>query len=333
MPDPTAPALLEVEDLRVHYPIRSSVLRRTVGHVRAVDGVSFRIGAGETLALVGESGCGKTSTARALIGLERATAGTIRFDGRDLSLLSAAERRQLTRRVQYVFQDPYASLNPRLTVREILREGWLIHRDLVPRRDQADEVVRLLEQVGLTAAHADRYPHQFSGGQRQRIGIARALSMRPALIICDEPVSALDVSIQAQILNLLADLRAEMGLSYLFISHDLHVVRHVSDQVAVMYLGTVVEQGPTREVFESPTHPYTQALLSAAPDPFPWRQQGPEPIVLSGDLPSPADPPSGCPFRTRCWLARPECAEHRPPLVGERHQWACPVVSAPAVSR
>ncbi|QBI53019.1 ABC transporter ATP-binding protein [Streptomonospora litoralis] len=319
--------LLQVSDLRVRFPIRSSLLRRVTGHVEAVDGVTFSLASGRTLALVGESGCGKSSTARALIGLEHTASGRVLFRGRDITRVSAAERRRLTRRIQIVFQDPFASLNPRLTVRQILQEGWLIHRDLVPREQWDDEVVRLLELVGLNATHADRYPHQFSGGQRQRIGIARALSMRPEVIVCDEPVSALDVSIQAQILNLLDDLRAELGLTYLFISHDLHVVRHIADDIAVMYLGSIVEQGPSAQVFDDPRHPYTRALLSAAPSAYPWRSPDRHPIVLEGDQPSPADPPSGCRFRTRCFMARPECAEHRPGLEGgSEHVWACPFV-------
>lgn len=337
MPDlntgPRTP-LLDVQDLQVHYAVRSKVLRRTTGHVRAVDGVTFSLDAGQTLALVGESGCGKTSTARALVGLQRPTGGTVRFDGTDLGTITSRERRELSRQIQMIFQDPYASLNPSLTVEEIVSEGWKIHRDLVPPAQHRDEVVRHLESVGLNAAHLRRYPHQFSGGQRQRIGIARALAMRPRLIVCDEPVSALDVSIQAQLLNLLADLQRDLGLAYLFISHDLHVVRQVSQHIAIMYLGSVVEQGPADTVFAEPAHPYTRALLSAVPSPYPWRSEGPRPIMLTGEMPSPANPPSGCRFRTRCALAQPSCAEHRPALTGDgAHRWACPIVSVTPVTQ
>lgn len=290
---PNDDALLEVADLYVRFPIRSSILRRTTGNVEAVNGVSFTLRAGQTLALVGESGCGKTSTARALIGLERVSSGRVRFRGEDITHRSMAERRALAREVQIIFQDPFASLNPRLTVRQILQEGWRIHGDIIPRADWEDEIVRLLEQVGLSSAHVDRYPHQFSGGQRQRIGIARALSMRPELLVCDEPVSALDVSIQAQILNLLDDLRSTLGLTYLFISHDLHVVRHISDDIAVMYQGSIVEQGPKAEVFENPRHPYTQSLLAAAPSLYPWRSAGRTQIALNGERSSRIDQRSG----------------------------------------
>jgi oligopeptide/dipeptide ABC transporter ATP-binding protein len=324
VPAPEREPLLAIRDLGVTYPIRSSVLRRVTGHVRAVDGVTLSVQAGETLAVVGESGCGKSSLSRAVVGLTPISAGSIYFEGRDITALPAAARRRLSREIQIVFQDPYASLNPRLTVRQILEEGWLIHPDLVPRARRRDEVARLLELVGLDPSHADRYPHQFSGGQRQRIGIARALAMRPRLIVCDEPVSALDVSIQAQILNLLQDLQREFGLSYLLISHDLSVVRHAADQVAVMYLGSIVESGRCEEVFADPKHPYTRALLSAVPVAFPWRSERAGRMVLGGDLPSPANPPSGCRFRTRCWMAEQRCAEQRPTVVGEHgHEWAC----------
>jgi oligopeptide/dipeptide ABC transporter ATP-binding protein len=316
--------LLAVRDLGVRYPIRSSLLRRVIGHVQAVDGVSLKVQAGETVAVVGESGCGKSSLSRAVVGLTPVSAGSIHFEGADITALPAPARRRLSREIQIVFQDPYASLNPRLTVRQILEEGWLIHPDLVPKAKRRGEVARLLELVGLDPTHADRYPHQFSGGQRQRIGIARALAMKPRLIVCDEPVSALDVSIQAQILNLLQDLQRDFGLSYLLISHDLSVVRHAADRVAVMYLGSIVESGRCADVFADPKHPYTRALLSAVPVAFPWRSERAERMMLGGDLPSPANPPSGCRFRTRCWMAEQRCAEDRPALIGQDgHDWAC----------
>ncbi|NEE04308.1 ABC transporter ATP-binding protein [Phytoactinopolyspora halotolerans] len=310
----TASPLLSVRDLHTTFPVRSRLLRRTVAHVQAVSGVSFDLYPGETLGLVGESGSGKSTVARTILGLEKATAGTVTFDGRDLTSLSASEMRPVRRDVQMIFQDPYSSLNPRRTVEEIVREAWEIHPGVVPKSRWKDEARELLERVGLNPDHADRYPHQFSGGQRQRIGIARALALHPKLIICDEAVSALDVSIQAQVLNLLQDLQRDLGLTYLFIAHDLSVVRHVSTRVAVMYLGKIVEMAGRREIFEQPTHPYTQALLSAVPVPRPWDAPRRAEIVVAGDIPSPANPPSGCRFRTRCWKAQPRCADDEPAL-------------------
>ena len=310
--------LLSVRDLHTAFPIRSPLLRRRVGTVQAVAGVSFDLAPGRTLGLVGESGSGKSTLARTVIGLERATSGQVLFDGHDLTTAPPVTLRRLRRDIQMIFQDPYASLNPRRTVEQIISEAWEIHPDVLPRGRWAAEVRDLLERVGLDPSHAGRYPHQFSGGQRQRIGIARALALRPKLVICDEAVSALDVSVQAQVLNLLQDLQRDLGLAYLFIAHDLSVVRHISDEVAVMYLGTVVEHAPTRELFGRPTHPYTQALLSAVPHPRPWEQPQRQRILLHGDLPSPANPPSGCRFRTRCPKATEICAAETPALV-ERH--------------
>ncbi|MFT4029583.1 MAG: ABC transporter ATP-binding protein [Protaetiibacter sp.] len=331
-PAGTAPRepLLRVRELRTTFPIRSSVLRRKVGEIGAVDGVSFDIMPGQTYGLVGESGSGKSTVARTIIGLESPASGTIHFEGRDLSTVRGAALKSVRRDIQMIFQDPHASLNPRRTVVEIVTEGWQVQPGFGPRRRWRDDALELLERVGLNPDHADRYPHQFSGGQRQRVGIARALAMRPKLIICDEAVSALDVSIQAQVLNLLQDLQAEMGLSYLFIAHDLAVVRHISDQVGVMYLGKIVESGSYQQIFADPVHPYTQALLSAIPVTHPWREGGRDRIVLGGDIPSPADPPSGCRFRTRCWKARELCAESEPALIlrGHDHPDACHLTEA-----
>ena len=304
--------LLEVANLAKHYPVRRGLIRaRQVGAVRAVDGVGFTLRRGETLALVGESGCGKSTTARLLLRLIEPSAGTLHFDGADVTHASGANLRALRRRLQIVFQDPYASLNPRLTVGEAISEPMIVHGmgDASARRAR---VLELLGLVGLLPFHADRFPHEFSGGQRQRIGIARALAVRPDLLVLDEPVSALDVSIQAQVVNLLGDLQRRFGLAYLFIAHDLAVVKHVADRVAVMYLGRIVEIAPKRALFARPRHPYTRALLAAIPRPDPSRRGSVVP--LGGDLPSPLDPPSGCRFHTRCPFARELCRIADPPL-------------------
>ncbi len=318
-PEHNAAPLLEVSGLVKHFPIeRGVLLRRVTGHVKAVDGVSFTLGRGETLGIVGESGCGKSTLAKVLLRLEKPTAGTALLEGRDIFAMHGEELHRLRRNFQMVMQDPYTSLNPRMTVGDIIGEPFEIHPDVLPRRARPERVRELLDLVGLSPEHINRYPHQFSGGQRQRIGIARALALDPRVIVCDEPVSALDVSIQAQVINLLEQLQARLGLSYIFIAHDLSVVRHISDRVAVMYLGRIVETGTVREIYEHATHPYTQALLSAAPEPDPTAREHSRVIRLEGDVPSPADPPSGCRFRTRCWKAQPRCAEEEPPLVARR---------------
>jgi oligopeptide transport system ATP-binding protein len=295
--------LVEADDLAVHFPIYSGLLRREVGRVKAVDGATFAIRRGETLGLVGESGSGKSTTGRALIRLREPTGGSVRYDGRDMSQLSGPELRRLRRRVQIVFQDPYASLNPRMSIGSIIAEPITTHG--VARGSAVDRrVIELLEQVGLSPDHRARYPHEFSGGQRQRIGIARALAVEPEFIVCDEPISSLDVSIAAQVLNLLVELRERLGLTYLFIAHDLSSVKYISDRVAVMYLGRIVEIGRVVDVYSSPAHPYTVALLNAVPIPDPpaERQRRRHRLILRGDIPSPANPPSGCRFHTRCWL-------------------------------
>jgi len=306
--------LLEVHDLVMHFPIGGGMFSKPAGVVRAIDGVSFDIRKGETLGLVGESGCGKTTTGRCILQLERPTGGRIVFEGIDMVTLDAAELRAVRRRVQVIFQDPYSSLNPRMTVGQILEEPLKVHR-LVPDKGERELRVRdLLVQVGLLPQHAGRYPHQLSGGQRQRVGIARALAMEPALIVCDEPVSALDVSIQAQIINLLEELQARLGLTYLFIAHDLSVVRHISDRVAVMYLGKIVELADRKAIYDEPLHPYTRALLSAVPIPDPKIEAKRERTVLRGEVPSPLNPPSGCVFHPRCPIAVDRCSAEIPPL-------------------
>ncbi|OLB79831.1 MAG: peptide ABC transporter ATP-binding protein [Actinobacteria bacterium 13_2_20CM_2_71_6] len=327
--------LLRVEHLVKHFPLRRSWLGTGTGHgpgaVHAVDGVSFDLGYGETLGLVGESGCGKSTLARLLTRLEKPTSGRVYVQGRELFGLSTVELRRLRRDVQLVMQDPYTSLNPRMTVGDIVGEPFEIHPDVAPRGDRRRRVFELLERVGLRPEHATRYPHQFSGGQRQRVGIARALALRPKVVICDEPVSALDMTIRAQVVSLLADLQAEFGLSYLFIAHDLTVVRQLAHRVAVMYLGKIVETGTAAQIYERPTHPYTQALLSAAPVPDPELRGRRHVIRLTGDVPSPADPPSGCRFRTRCWKAQELCAVEEPALVPRTvpgHPSACHFPSA-----
>ena len=304
--------LLRVEGLRTWFPIRKGLLRRTVGHVRAVDGVDLEIGEGETLALVGESGCGKTTVGRSILRLEEPQEGRILYRGRDLRPLDRSEMRPLRRHLQIVFQDPMASLNPRLRVRDILAEGMHSFGIGDGAAEREDRVAELLRRVRLEPEAMWRYPHEFSGGQRQRIGIARALAVEPELIVCDEAVSALDVSIQAQILNLLGDLQEEMKLAYLFITHDLSVVRYLADEVAVMYLGQIVERGPTRELFENPAHPYTRGLLAAVPSVDPARRGERAPVL--GDVPSPSNPPPGCRFHTRCPEAMPRCSREVPPL-------------------
>ena len=306
--------ILQAEGLVKHYPIKGGVLRRTVGHVRAVDGVSFDLRKGETLGVVGESGCGKSTLGRMLMRLEEPTAGRLTFDGVDMYAQQGAAMRRLRRDIQIVFQDPYTSLNPRMTVGDIIGEPFDIHPDVVPKGGRRRRVQELLELVGLSPEHINRYPHQFSGGQRQRIGIARGVALNPKVLICDEPVSALDVSVQAQVVNLLERLQDELGLAYVFIAHDLSVVRHISDRVAVMYLGSIVEIGDEDQIYNRPTHPYTQALLSAVPVPDPTLRGVRKQIKLVGDVPSPANPPSGCRFHTRCFKAQDNCRTEVPLL-------------------
>ena len=320
--------ILEITDLKKHFPIKSGVLKRTTGHVYAVDGVSFSIGEGETLGLVGESGCGKSTTGRVLLRLLPATAGNVKFDGTDVMAASRTALQRLRRDMQIVFQDPYACLNPRRRVKDIIAEPLRIH-GIGTEAERKRRVFELLETVGLTVEHAERYPHEFSGGQRQRIGVARALALNPRLIICDEPVSALDVSIQAQMINLLEDLQRDLRLTYLFIAHDLSVVKHISNRVAVMYLGKIVEIADSSVLYVRPQHPYTEALLSAVPIPDPRTERERRRLILEGDVPSPANPPSGCVFHPRCPRMQPDpCTKAVPPLeaiddLGDGHRVAC----------
>ncbi|RBQ15506.1 peptide ABC transporter ATP-binding protein [Spongiactinospora rosea] len=323
----TGERVLEVRDLVKHFPLTQGIIfKRQIGQIKAVDGVSFDLHRGETLGVVGESGCGKSTLAKVLMALERPTSGSVKINGEDMAAARGGALKRMRRNVQMVMQDPYTSLNPRMTVGDIIGEPYEIHPDVAPKGDRRRKVQELLEVVGLNPDHINRYPHQFSGGQRQRIGIARGLALQPEIIICDEPVSALDVSIQAQVINLLERLQNEFNLAYIFIAHDLSVVRHISDRVAVMYLGKLVELGKDTEIYDKPAHPYTQALLSAVPVPDPEGREARERIILQGDPPSPANPPSGCRFRTRCWKAQEICAKEEPLLeirTGTAHESAC----------
>lgn len=319
--------ILTVDNLKMHFPIYRGVIRRRVGAVHAVDGISFQVKKGETLGLVGESGCGKSTTGRTILQLYKPTAGKVYFKDTELTSLKSEQMRLMRREMQMIFQDPYASLNPRLTVGEIIGEPMIIHK-MGQGKEIDERVEQLLTLVGLNPAFANRYPHEFSGGQRQRIGVARALCLQPSLIICDEPISALDVSIQAQVVNLLEDLQEQLNLTYLFIAHDLSMVRHISNRVAVMYLGIIVEMAARNELYAKPLHPYTQALLSAVPVPDPVLEEKRKRIILEGDVPSPINPPSGCRFRTRCPLAVQICSEQRPEFreVSSGHFVACHLV-------
>jgi len=320
--------LLKVDDLMMHFPIYRGVFQRQVGAVRAVDGVSFEVKRGETLGLVGESGCGKSTTGRTILQLYKPTGGQVHFEGKDLVNLKGEEMRHMRRKMQMIFQDPYASLNPRMTVGQLVGEPLQVH-NVATGAEINERVAHLLELVNLNPAFATRYPHEFSGGQRQRIGVARALALQPSFIICDEPISALDVSIQAQVVNLLEDLQEQFNLTYLFIAHDLSMVKHISDRVAVMYLGVFVEKASRDELYANPLHPYSQALLSAVPIPDPVADAKRRRTILEGDVPSPANPPSGCRFRTRCPIAEARCAESRPEFreVKPGHFVACHLVS------
>jgi len=331
---PERKVLLSVRDLKKHFPIMKGVFRRQVGAVRALDGVSFDIYRGETLGLVGESGSGKSTTGRVILQLEKATAGTVTFDGNELTSMSGEQVRKLRPRMQMVFQDPHASLNPRMTVASILGEPLKEHK-VARGAERQQRVESLLAQVGLDPSHANRYPHEFSGGQRQRIGVARAIALSPEFIVADEPIAALDVSIQAQVVNLLQSIQDELELTYLFISHDLSMVRHIADRVAVMYLGTLVEMAPVDELYSSPEHPYTQALHSAVPVPDPIVEASRERVILRGDIPSPANPPPGCVFNTRCpWAQDDVCTQVAPEWreIAPDHWVACHLVKERAVT-
>lgn len=319
-----ADVLLEVRNLKQYFPIRKGIIRRKVGEVKAVDDVSFGIHDGETLGLVGESGCGKSTTGRTILRLNDVTSGQILFRGRDITRLRASEMRHLRPEMQMIFQDPYSSLNPRMTVRNFISEP-LLAQTKTGREERYARVAELLDLVGMDRSCGDRYPHEFSGGQRQRVGIAAALALNPKLVICDEPVAALDVSIQAQVINLLKDLQSRLHLTYLFISHDLSMVQHITQRVAVMYLGKLMELSDQETIYERPAHPYTRALLSAVPIPDPRRESKRKRIVLSGDVPNPAAPPSGCPFHTRCPIAEPACSSELPAWreIEPRHWVAC----------
>jgi len=320
--------ILDVKNLVKYFPItKGIIIQKQTGAVKAVDDVTFQIFQGETLGLVGESGCGKTTVGRTIMHLYQPTSGEVILNGTNLSKIPREQIRQMRREMQMIFQDPYASLNPRMSVGEIIGEPYVIH-NLFTKKEREEKVQELLQMVGLNPSYVNRFPHEFSGGQRQRIGIARSLALRPSLIICDEPISALDVSIQAQIINLLEDLQQSLGLTYLFIAHDLSVVRHISNRIAVMYLGVIMEMTSREELFNNPLHPYSQALLSAVPVPDPLVEEKRQRIILEGDVPSPVNPPSGCRFRTRCFKAEPICAEQQPEFrrIKEGHYVACHLV-------
>jgi len=330
--NPIAQSLLRIRNLKKYFPVRSGLFSRETAHVHAVDDVSFDIAEGETLGLVGESGCGKSTTGRAILRLIEPTSGEIWFRDRDVTKLGERSMRHLRKEIQMIFQDPYSSLDPRMTVGSIIGEALLVHRMAANRNAREERVVELLETVGLSAEHLHRYPHEFSGGQRQRIGIARALAVNPRMIVCDEAVSALDVSVQAQVINLLEDLQTRFGLTYLFVAHDLSVVEHISTRVAVMYLGRIVELAPAKDLYINPRHPYSEALLSAVPVPDPTMKR--QRIILEGDVPSPINPPSGCRFHTRCPLRVPSCSHNEQVLteVSPGHWVACQVRTGAAAT-